>query len=122
VGVECAADVLLTTAARLAGLMLRAEGGLPMVRLAAGMSHGSVFLDYEGVCFGWDQGPGFGFLKLAQGLLAGANTTSMPVHDSRAITQQLEVCLFYKIFNCCCADGLPACVLSCSRQLCELHL
>lgn len=52
VGVECAADVLLTTAARLAGLMLRAEGGLPMVRLAAGMSHGSVFLDYEGV-FSW---------------------------------------------------------------------
>lgn len=48
VGVECAADVLLTTAARLAGLMLRAEGGLPMVRLAAGMAHGSSFLDYEG--------------------------------------------------------------------------
>lgn len=45
---ECAADVLLTTAARLAGLMLRAEGGLPMVRLAAGMAHGSSFLDYEG--------------------------------------------------------------------------
>jgi hypothetical protein len=48
VGVECAADVLLTTAARLAGLTLRAEGGLPMVRLAAGMAHGSSFLDYEG--------------------------------------------------------------------------
>lgn len=47
-GVECAADVLLTAAARLDGLMLRAEGGLPMVRLAAGLAHGSCFLDYEG--------------------------------------------------------------------------
>lgn len=57
VGVECAADVLLTTAARLTGLMLRAEGGLSTVRLAAGMSHGSVFLDYEGV-LGWLRGKG----------------------------------------------------------------
>jgi len=45
---ECAADVLLTAAARLDGLMLRAEGGLPMVRLAAGLGHGSCFLDYAG--------------------------------------------------------------------------
>lgn len=47
-GMECAADVLLTAAARLDGLMLRAEGGLPMVRLAAGLAHGSCFLDYAG--------------------------------------------------------------------------
>jgi hypothetical protein len=53
-GVECAADVLLAAAARLAGLMLRADGGLPMVRLAAGLAHGSCFLDYEGVfVVGW---------------------------------------------------------------------
>jgi hypothetical protein len=47
-GVECAADVMLAAAARLAGLMLRADGGLSMVRLAAGLAHGSCFLDYEG--------------------------------------------------------------------------
>lgn len=47
-GIEVAADVLLTAAARLGGLMLRAEGGLPMVRLAAGLAHGSSFLDYQG--------------------------------------------------------------------------
>lgn len=47
-GVECAADVLLTAAARLEGLMLRAEGTLPMLRLAAGLAHGSSFIDYEG--------------------------------------------------------------------------
>jgi hypothetical protein len=45
-GLESLADALLSSAARMAGVLARSEG-LPVLGLAAGLASGSCFVQYE---------------------------------------------------------------------------